>query len=478
MKIRELIDNYNGSYSELNVTDITFDAGSVKKGSLFFCLKGVKHDGHDFVGEAVKRGAAAVVTERETEDKIPSIKVENTRSALAVAAKHFYGDAADRLKIYAVTGTNGKTTTAFMLKSILDKAGYATGIIGTNGISYNGVMLPSSLTTPDPTELHKIFADMERAGVTHVVMEASAHALALKKLDGIKFAVCGFTNFTRDHLDFFGDMESYKAAKKLLFQPEKTDISVINFDDPSGKEMSISKKGTVFYGLNNRADLYGAGVFVSNNGTAFYIHDKNTIKRAQLNIPGRFNVYNALCAVGMARALGVDLTVAVSGLKELKSVDGRFNAAYTKKGTVIVDFAHTDDGLKNILSSAKEFTQGKLIAVFGCGGNRDRTKRPLMGKAVAKFADTIIVTSDNPRDEEPLDIINDAVEGIKEVGFVDYSIVPNRAEAIENALSLMKKGDTVVIAGKGAENYQEIKGVKHEFNDMNYVLRLIEEKGL
>ncbi len=478
MKIRELIDNYKGTYAELDVTGIAFDTDSVKKGCLFFCLKGTKHDGHDFIDEAMKRGAAAVVTERELSDKTPAVKVKDTRSALAVAAKHFYGDAADRLTICAVTGTNGKTTTAHMLKSILEYAGHSVGIIGTNGISYGGKDLPGKLTTPDPTELHRIFADMEKAGVKYVVMEASAHALALKKLDGIKFEVCGFTNFTRDHLDFFGDMEGYKAAKKLLFLPDKTNNSVINFDDPSGKEMSPQNKNTVYYGLNNRADIYGASVFVSNNGSSFYIHDNGKVTRVQLSIPGRFNVYNALCALSMSKALDVDMSAAIKGLKELKSVDGRFNTAETKNGTVIVDFAHTDDGLKNILSSAKEFTAGKLIAVFGCGGNRDKTKRPLMGKAAAEIADTIIVTSDNPRDEEPVDIINDAVEGIKEVGFVDYSVVPDRAEAIEKALTVMEKGDTVVIAGKGAENYQEIKGVKHEFNDMEHVRRLIEEKGL
>ena len=472
MKLGDIIENC-GEYSATEIVKIAFDTADVVPGTLFFCLKGNSADGHDFIRRAEESGAVAAVTEKDAEAGIPLIKVKDTRSALSLACKRFYGCAADRLQIFAVTGTNGKTTTTNMLKCIFEADGIKTGLIGTNSVEYCGIVRPATLTTPDPTLLHRLFAEMYSAGVTHVIMEASAHALALKKLDGIRFSAVGFTNLTRDHLDFFGDMETYKRAKLSLFSSRFSFSLCVNADDACGREIIESADAEIYsYGAENECRFRAENIVMTNKGSVFTLGGR----KAQLNTPGKFNVYNALCAVSMASAAGTPMKNILEGLKNFKGVEGRFEAVSFNGGSVIIDFAHTDDGLKNILTAVREFTPGRLITVFGCGGDRDRSKRPLMGRAAAMLSDIVVVTSDNPRGEKPEDIISDIENGIKTVGIVDYFLEPDRKKAIRRALELMEKGDTTVIAGKGAERYQEIRGVKYPYNDREYVLELIGEK--
>ncbi len=472
MKLFKLIDDC-GNFGDTEITNIAFDTSRVEKGSLFFCLKGVKNDGHDYIKEACDKGAAAVISERLIKADVPLIICPDTRHALSVASKRFYKNAADRLKIYAVTGTNGKTTTTYMLKAVLESAGFRVGLIGTNAVEFGGNVYPATLTTPDPTELHEIFARMEQSGVTHVVMEASAHALALKKLDGIRFASVGFTNLSRDHLDFFGDMESYKRAKLLLFEKDRSDFACADADDPCARDIASLNGNVLLYGLGLGAAVRAENLILTEKGNAFTVNRDGEKEETEICLPGKYNVYNALCAVSMAIGTGIGLKDACRGLKEFKGAEGRFETVHFSSGTVVIDFAHTDDGLKNLLSAVKEFAKGKVITVFGCGGNRDRTKRPVMGKIAAQNSDTVIVTSDNPRYERPEDIIADVENGIKTLKSVHYFLEPDRKKAVEKALSMMKEGDVTIIAGKGAEKYQEIKGVKYPYNDREYVLKLI-----
>lgn len=472
MKLSKLLDECK-NYGDTEIKNIVFDTARVEKGSLFFCLKGVKNDGHDYAARAYEKGAAAVVAQRRVEADVPQIICEDTRHALSIAAKRYYGSAADRLKIFAVTGTNGKTTTTYMLKAIFESNGFNTGLIGTNAVEYGGTVYPATLTTPDPTELHEIFARMEKAGVTHVVMEASAHALALKKLDGIRFKAVGFTNLSRDHLDFFGDMENYKRAKLLLFKKECSDFACANAEDVCSEEIVSLNKNAILYGLNGNAAVRAKDLKLSEKGSKFTVEYCGNKAEAVVSLPGKYNVYNALCALSMALSSGISLTDACEGLKKFSGAEGRFETVHFSRGTVIVDFAHTDDGLQKLLSAVREFACGKVITVFGCGGNRDRTKRPVMGKIAAQNSDVVIVTSDNPRYERPEDIISDVENGIKTVKNVHYFVEPDRKKAVEKALSMMTRGDVTVIAGKGAEKYQEIKGVKYPYNDREYVLKLI-----
>lgn len=470
MLLGELLDVCDKKYAKIEISGIAFDTAQIKNGSLFFALKGVNSDGHDFIGEAKRRGAAAAVVEHKERVRLPQICVGDARSAFAYASKRFYCNAADGLVISAVTGTNGKTTVTYMLKSILEHTGKSVGLIGTNEITFCGKTEPAKLTTPDPDKLHAIFSRMKEDGVSHVVMEASAHALALKKTDGINFAVGAFTNFTRDHLDFFGDMENYKQAKMRLFS--QCGFACVNND---AEFVPTPKCETVTYGLTENADIYARNVNMTPSGSSFDVCYRGQTQSAQINLTGKFNIYNALCAVGMALGLGVSLTDACNGLAELKSVSGRFNVFQAKKGAVIVDFAHTDDGLANLISAVREITSGSVITVFGCGGNRDKTKRPVMGNVAGRLSDCVIVTSDNSRYENPNDIISDIMQGITASGIDEYYIEPDRRKAIAKALGMMKEGDSVVVAGKGAENYQEIRGVKYPYSDIEFIKKAISE---
>lgn len=479
MKLENLVEDCNSCYAEIEIGGLSFDSRLVKKGDLFFCLDGRNADGHDFAAQAVASGAVALVVNRLLSLSIPQIVASDTRSAMAIAASNFYGNPSNSIKMVGITGTNGKTTTSYILKSILEEHGEKVGLIGTTAIIFGNQKFDASLTTPDPIELNRILKAMADDNVTIAVMEVSAHALALNKLDGVVFDVAGFTNLSRDHLDFFIDMQAYSDAKLKLFTLLKARLAVVNIDDKLGQ--TIVRRGglpIITYGCENPADAFAIDLTMSVDGLEYVLNINDDIGEVKFNLPGRFNMYNTLCAASLASALGASMNSIVDGIGNLKKVDGRFNIINTSKFSVIIDFAHTDDGLKNILSAIREFADNRIMTVFGCGGNRDKTKRPIMGEVACKNSDWCYVTSDNPRSEVPEDIISDIVFGIKACGKRNYCAYPDRKEAIKAAFSQATIGDVVLIAGKGAEKYQEIMGVKQPYNDEQYVLELIKENNL
>ncbi len=464
--------------SELEITGLACDSSKVQKGYLFFCLVGRNNDGHTFAADALSRGAAAIVVERRLALDCIQIEVDDARHTLSVVASAFYGDPAKRLKVIGITGTNGKTTTTYIVKSIIEAAGFSCGLIGTNAVEYEHNKLEPTLTTPDPIELFRLLSDMAAAGVEYVVMEVSAHALALKKVDGIMFEVAAFSNFSRDHLDFFGDLLSYAAAKKSFFTPEHARLAVVNVDDAVGAEIAAATKlPTVTYGTDNPAEVFGINLKMSAYGLSYVINAFDDVGDVKFNLTGRFNMYNTLCAAAIAHALDMPFKAILAGIRNVKKVDGRFNIINTSKCSVIIDFAHTDDGIANLLAAVREFAPARIITVFGCGGDRDKTKRAVMGKIVSTMSDYCFVTSDNPRFEPPVDIINQIEAGIKEIGKTNYTPIVDRKEAIRAALDMAAADDIVLIAGKGAEMYNDVMGRKQPYNDEQYVLEIAGENG-
>lgn len=477
MKLAELIKDLHcekiKGNTDTEIAGLCAVADSAAAGDLYFCYKGTHADGHDFAEKALKNGASALVCERELETDAPQIIVADGRAAMATLARAFYGYADKKLKLVAVTGTNGKTTTTYMLKSIFDKNNSKSGIIGTLGIAYGDIFISPELTTPDPIFLHSVFADMVKDGVEYVFMEVSAHALYFDKINGLHFEAGIFTNCTQDHLDFFNDMQSYAECKCRLFKRGRCTHAVLNSDDPLGAELAASIPQSVSYGLENPADTFAVNVTEKLDGTSFVINLFDEIYEINLKMPALHNVYNALAAATCAGILGVKLDVIAKGLEALEKVDGRLErVAEYRGGEVFVDFAHTPDGLEKSLSSLKKLCGGNLYCLFGCGGNRDTAKRPLMGEVAAKYADFVIITSDNPRYEDPYEIISQIEAGIKPSG-KKYVTVTDREVATEYALNLLNQDDILLVAGKGGENYQEIMGIKHSYNDNTVIKKLI-----
>lgn len=465
MLIKEILPFYKGKYQRRDIQNLAFSLDQVKDKTLFFNLK----SDLNLSLEATDRGAI-VVSEKKSK-KCNQIIVTDIRSQFAFACKRFYHNAVDDLKVYAVTGTNGKTTTAYMLKSILDFCGKKCALIGTNGVIIGNRSYAPTLTTPDPNILHALFYECVESGITHVVIEASAHALYLKKLNGINFQAVGFTNFSQDHLDFFGTMEKYQRAKETLISSCKT--RVINTSDSVGKEWAKSYACLSYNGVDS--DLVAQDITLNGDGSDFTVRYNDELVKTHISIAGRYNISNSLCAIGLALTEGISLMDACSGLQTLKSVLGRMNVIKSKTRTVVIDFAHTDDGLKNLLTAVRDFTKGKIITVFGCGGNRDKSKRAPMGKVVSTLSDITVVTSDNPRYERADEIIKQIEKGIDKQKLVDYFTMVDRTNAIYFALEKATQNDTVVIAGKGAENYMEIGGEKLPYSDYNCVNEWIKE---
>ena len=477
MRLSELGFNV-ADVDDIEVEGLACDSSKVKEGYLFFCLVGRENDGHTFAADAISRGAAAIVVERRLALDCVQIEVDDTRVALSKSAAAFFGHPCKKLKLIGVTGTNGKTTTTYIVKSIVEAAGHSCGLIGTNAVEYAGNKIPSTLTTPDPIDLHRIFADMTAAGVEYVVMEVSAHALALKKVEGIIFEVAAFTNLSRDHLDYFGDMDTYASAKKQFFTQEHARTAVINADDSLGAEIARDATlHTITYGVDNPCDVFGIDLNMSAYGLSYVINVFDRVDSVKFNLTGRFNMYNTLCAAAIAEALELPFSAIIQGIRDVKKIDGRFNIINTAKCSVIIDFAHTDDGIANILRAIREFAPAKIITVFGCGGNRDTTKRAVMGKIVATMSDYCFVTSDNPRFEPPLEIIKQIESGIKEIGKTNYTPIVDRKEAIRAALAMAEKDDIVLIAGKGAEQYNDVMGRKQPYNDERFVMEIAGENG-
>lgn len=475
MLLEKLIDECPVEYGKTEILSLALRADECSKNSLFFCLNGSRYDGNEFIAEACAKGAACVITQRKADNcSVPQIIVPDAREALGKISARFYGNPQEKLKIIGVTGTNGKTTTTYMIASILSATGAKTGIIGTLGafIEQKPVVF-SGMTTPDPPEFFRILKFMADEKAEYVVMEVSAHALALKKVDAVKFEVAAFTNLGRDHLDYFKDTEHYAAAKERLFLPSMCKNRVFNADDVEGVKLFKQYPGSLTYGLNNPADVFAVNERCSLGGIRFVMNLCDDIIKICCALPGRFNIYNALCAAAAVRLLGVGSRAICDGLKKLTGVTGRFNVISGVKSKVVIDFAHTEESLENALDSVRECSDGKVVVVFGCGGDRDAGKRAGMGRTASEKADFCVITSDNPRYEQPEKIIGDICSGIKKDNYV---AITERKEAIRYALECAGDNGIVLIAGKGGENYQEICGVKYEYSDEQYIRSLIEEK--
>ena len=462
------------------ISALSADSRKSRKNSLFFCIKGENTDSHLLAKEAVKNGAVAIVTERELLIDVPQLLVKDTRTALGVLASVFYGEPSKDLKVIGITGTNGKTTVSYMLASILKSAGKSVGIIGTLGAVYGRKKFSTELTTPDPIELNRIFADMLVCGMEYAVMEVSAHALHYHKTAGVEFCAGVFTNLTQDHLDFFEDMTAYKSAKSSLFLPTVCPIAILNGDDEVGREFGAMRgvQGkTLYYGLQTPCDAFAVLTDEGLQGTECLLNIDDKLSRITLAMVGKHNIYNALSAAACASALGISVHAISHGLTQLKGVEGRLQwVGKYNDGEIFVDFAHTPDGLSKCLDALRPYCKGRLITLFGCGGNRDKSKRAPMGETVAKKADFAVLTSDNPRYEDPLDIICEIEKGYRRYS-VRYVVVPDRKRAIEYALEFMKKGDILLVAGKGSEEYQEVMGIKYPFKDQDTIENLLEKKG-
>jgi len=459
--------------ASVEIRDLAYDSRRVSPGTLFFCFPGERSDGHDFAPAVAKAGAAALVVERDLELEIPQARVEDARAAMAPLATAFNGDPTSELTVIGITGTNGKTTTAFLVRHLLGAAGRRCGLLGTVQQVVGGEVEEVERTTPEAIDLQRTFNRMLESGDDACAMEVSSHALVLHRADRIHFAVKAFTNLSQDHLDFHADMEDYFAAKRLLFAGEggaplielEGGVSVLNLDDAYGQrlaeELSCGEGGAciTYSAAGGAADLSARGVAFDAGGSRFLCLSPEGELEVKTPLPGDFNVSNALAALSVAHALGLDLTQAAAALADAEQVPGRFESIDEGQPfAVIVDYAHTPDSLENVLRAARRLTSGRLISVFGCGGDRDRDKRPLMGRAGAELSDLAVVTSDNPRSEDPGAIIDQIRAGIPAGAQAEVVVEQDRRQAIALALGRADTGDTVVIAGKGHEQGQEFEG--------------------
>ncbi len=451
------------------ITDLAYEALSAGEGSIFFCVPGQRADGHDFAAEALERGAAALVVERPLElpRDVPQLVVDSARAAMAVAADVFFGHPTGELEISGVTGTNGKTTTCFILYEILAAAGKRPALLGTVESRIGGETRKMARTTPEAIDLQRLFREMLDRGDASCVMEASSHAIELKRLDRVRFSALAFTNLSQDHLDFHGSMESYFATKRSLFLEGEETPAAINVDDPFGRRLAadlraLGQERVLTFGRSTEADLRAETIELRPDGTRIELGGLEL--RSQLR--GQFNAENILAAATLARLLGIGAEAIESGIADMKGAPGRFEPVDRGQSfQVLVDYAHTPDALGHALEAARGLTSGRLICVFGCGGDRDRIKRPLMGEIAAALSDLVIVTSDNPRSEDPEAIIAQIMDGITGEGRAEVEIEPNRRTAIARALLSAQDGDTVLIAGKGHERGQEIGGKILPFDD-------------
>jgi len=469
MTLREVIGDAARDAPQVEVAALAYDNRTVTPGTVFFCVPGFTRDGHDFAPDAVARGAVALVVERPLGLGVTEVLVDDVRAAMAPAAARLHGDPTATLRTVGVTGTNGKTTTAHIVRALLEHAGTRTGLLGTVSQVVGGVETEAVRTTPEAIDLQRTFADMLAAGDEACVMEVSSHALRLRRSDAIHWAVAIFTNLTQDHLDFHPDMEDYFAAKRELFLPPdeatawRPGTAVINIDDPYGVRLAADVPGAITVGIENpAASLRAADISTSFRGTTFTTDDRTW----SFSLPGRFNALNALCAIAAARALGLGDEQIAAGLATFGRVPGRFEPVDEGQDFgVLVDYAHTPDALENVLDAARPLAAGnRVICVFGCGGDRDRVKRPLMGDIAARLSDVVIVTSDNPRSEDPHAILEQIVSGIQRE---DAIVIEDRRCAIGRAIAEARTGDVIVIAGKGHEQGQELAGgEKIPFDDV------------
>ena len=480
MKLKELLADIKvikaTAPMELEIGHVAYDSRKVQPGGMFVAVAGFATDGNRFIPMAMEKGAAVIVTAKEPTEDVPYVLVASDRLALAYIGRNFYGNPATSMKMIGVTGTNGKTSSTLLLKHVLEVVqGAKVGLMGTMENIIGDEHIPADRTTPESFELQALLARMRDAGCSHVIMEVSSHAIALDRVAGITYDVASFTNLTEDHLDFHKTMEAYCDTKAILFT--RCRKAVGNLDDSWYDRlcggavcpvMTVSAKGN--------ADLWAKDLELLSDGVRFTAVQKDTAVEVKLPIPGKFTVYNALNVLGMAMQLEISLEDAANALRTAAGVKGRVEVVPTpgKPYTILIDYAHTPDGLENVLSSAKGFCKGRLIAVFGCGGDRDPIKRPIMGKIGAEIADIAIITSDNPRTEDPAKIIEDIVKGI-DPQKNNYEIIENRPKAIHHAMDIAEKNDIIILAGKGHETYQEICGVKHHLDEREVVAEYLEK---
>ena len=461
---------------ELEIGSVCYDSRKAEPGCLCVAVSGFASDGNRFIPMALGKGAVAVVTATKPQEDVPYVLVESDRLALAMLGCNFYGHPAKSMTMIGITGTNGKTSVTLLLKHLLETVkGAKVGLIGTMENLIGDEVIPTERTTPESFELQGLFARMRSAGCTHVVMEVSSHAVALERIGGVHYDVAAFTNLTEDHLDFHKTMENYCDAKAELFT--RCDRAVVNADDSWSGRILAKVSCPVLTTSLKRGDLTATDVHMISDGIAFTAVHEGKAVAVQLPIPGRFTVYNAITVLAVALQLGIGLEDAAQALKTAKGVKGRVEVVPTpgEEYTVLIDYAHTPDGLENVLSSVRDFCKGRLIAVFGCGGDRDRTKRPIMGQIGARIADIAIVTSDNPRTEDPDAIIRDILQGIDPT-VENVAVIENRVSAIRYAMDIGEKHDIIILAGKGHETYQEIHGVKHHMDEREIVADYLAEK--
>ncbi|MBT2735438.1 UDP-N-acetylmuramoyl-L-alanyl-D-glutamate--2,6-diaminopimelate ligase [Bacillus sp. ISL-7] len=475
MKLQKLLKNlhllvpFKGE--DLEITSIENDNRKVQKGSLFICIKGYTVDGHDFAESAVKNGAAAILAERPLSLGVPVILVKDTTRAMAVLADTLYGQPTKKLHLIGITGTNGKTTTSHLIEKIMVDAGQKTGLIGTMYTKIAEKTIETKNTTPESLTLQKTFQQMVEAGVNTAVMEVSSHALDLGRVHGCDYDVAVFTNLTQDHLDYHKTMDEYKRAKSLLFAQlgntfdhHKPKFAVLNADDPASDMYSRSTAAHVItYGIDNKADIQAKNIQMTSAGTHFNLFVETEQFPIQMQLIGRFSVYNVLASIAASLVSGVEINEIIKSIESVEGVSGRFELVNAGQDfTVIVDYAHTPDSLENVLKTVQHFAKKRIFVIVGCGGDRDRTKRPLMAQIACQLATDPILTSDNPRSEDPLAILKEMESGVEGE---KYKIIPDRKEAIHTAIQQATTGDVILIAGKGHETYQIIGNVVHDFDD-------------
>ena len=457
---------------DAEITNITFKSNEVKRGSLYFCIKGENFDGHDFAQEVSSLGASAIVVEKIQKVNIPQIVVKNSRMALGEVCARFYGNPEKKLKFVGITGTNGKTTTTFIIKTILKEAGFKGAVIGTQRTFINGRNYKTNLTTPDPTELFKTLKKMVDEKVNYVVMEVSAHAIYLEKVSNIMYDVGIITNITQDHLDFFNTMKHYEQTKIDFLNSKHIKTAVVNIDDDRvRKNLAKINVPTITYGLYSPSDVFAMNVEKSLERSKFVVNAFDNVFNVECPLVGEFNIYNILAGISACFSLGVSEKNVVKGLKKVKAPLGRFSVLKVNdKVTVIIDFAHTPDGMEKDLKTIKDVYFEKLVCVFGCGGNRDSGKRSIMGAIAEKYSNFVVITSDNPRFEKPEKILDDIEKGTSKQNHIK---IVDRKEAIKYALSLVSDGGVIALLGKGGELYQDINGVKTPYNDFEEIEKIL-----
>lgn len=483
------------------ISGLTHDSRKVVPGALFVAIRGEKSDGHEYISRAIEAGAAAILAQEppgSSEIHVPWVTIHDTRMALGKVAAVVYGDPTSNMALVGITGTNGKTTLTFLLESIFKAAGKKPGVVGTISYRWAGVQHFASHTTPEASDLQRILAEMRSAGVSHAFIEVSSHGLHRGRLEGCCFDIGVFTNLTQDHLDYHGSMEDYYQAKKLLFTRllpscgSKSAAAVVNFDDPYGRRLAGEVDGVplIGYGTGSQCDVRPEEISLKAEGISGTVRTPSGLMSIQSQLTGGFNLLNILAAVAVAQKLGVPDQAVAEGVEQVGLVPGRLERIQSDEGTVFVDYAHTPNALKNVLEALGAIRSGRLITIMGCGGDRDRTKRPLMGREAALGSDFVVVTSDNPRTENPLEILLQIEKGVVEQGFSrishelnggplrpgGYALIPDRRQAIAWAVKRLHRNDILLVAGKGHETYQEIAGVRHPFDDRVVVREELEKR--